>query len=118
MVLPHPVAAPAHPGAPALAVMCVHPAFRSGELSATGDPSAAYSGGEGEMLAFLKANPQIAAKAGAVAVKFAQENPDVARAALAGSAGATAPKAGGGAGAGGAAPSAAAVEPAGENPWA
>lgn len=76
-------------------VMCIHPAFRSGELSATGDPTGAYSGGEGEMLAFLKANPQIAAKAGSVAVKFAQENPDVARAALTGSAGgATAPAAG------------------------
>ena len=88
-------------------VMCVHPAFRTGELSATGDPTHAYSGGEGEMLAYLKANPQLAAKAGAVAVKFAHDNPDVARAAIQGSAGggskatATAPAAAGGPQAGG-----------------
>lgn len=77
-------------------VMCVHPSFRNGELSATADPSGGYSGGESEMVAFLKSNPALAKKASVVAVKFAQDNPDIARTAIQGAlAGATAPKAGG-----------------------
>ena len=59
-------------------VICVHPSFKSGELSATGDPFGGYTGGEGEMLAYLKKNPALAQKAGAAAVTFAKENPDVA----------------------------------------
>jgi len=59
-------------------VICVHPAFRSGELSAATDPFGGYSGGEQEMLAYLKANPQLAAKAGAAAVTVAQHNPQLA----------------------------------------
>lgn len=45
-------------------IICVHPAFKSGELSAKGDPYGGYSGGEKEMLDFLKKNPELAAKAG------------------------------------------------------
>ena len=59
-------------------VICVHPAFRSGELSAKGDPYGGYTGGEQEMLAYLKSNPELAKKAGAAAVKVAQNNPDLA----------------------------------------
>jgi len=59
-------------------VICVHPAFRSGELSAGGDPFGGYSGGEQEMLAYLKANPELAKKAGAAAVSVAQHNPGLA----------------------------------------
>jgi hypothetical protein len=59
-------------------VICVHPSFRSGELSAMGDPFGGYTGGEGEMLAYLKKNPALAQKAGAAAVTFAKDNPDVA----------------------------------------
>jgi hypothetical protein len=78
--------------------MCVHPAFKTGELSATADPFGGYTGGESEMIAFLKANPSLAKKASGVAVKFAQDNPDIARVAIQGAvSGAMAPKAGGGA---------------------
>ena len=59
-------------------VICVHPAFRTGELSAHGDPFGGYTGGEQEMLAYLKSNPELAKKAGAAAVKVAQNNPDLA----------------------------------------
>ena len=58
-------------------VICVHPSFRSGELSATGDPYGGYTGGEGEMLAYLKKNPALAQKVGGAAVTFAKDNPDV-----------------------------------------
>jgi hypothetical protein len=78
----------------------VHPAFRSGELSATGDPFGGYTGGEQEMLAYLKSNPKLAQQAGSAAVKLAAQNPDLAMQVAAGSA------AGGAGGAG-----------TGANPW-
>ena len=67
-------------------IICVHPAFKTGELSAKGDPYGGYTGGEKEMLDFLKKNPQMAQKAGSAAAKFASENPDVAQSALSGAA--------------------------------
>ena len=57
--------------------LCVHPAFRSGEMSMSSDPFGGYSGGEDEMLAYLKANPQLAQKAGSAVVSIAQHNPEV-----------------------------------------
>ena len=67
-------------------IICVHPAFKTGELSARGDPYGGYSGGEKEMLEFLKKNPELAAKAGRSAAAFAQENPDVAQSVIRGAA--------------------------------
>jgi len=61
-------------------VICVHPAFKTGELSAMGDPYGGYTGGESEMLAYLKKNPQLAAKAGSAAVTFARDNQEAAAA--------------------------------------
>lgn len=71
-----------HPSHPVNAVfngytVCVHPAFRTGEISAKSDPFGGYSGGEDEMLAYLKANPQLAKQAGSAAVSIAQHNPEV-----------------------------------------
>lgn len=83
-------------------VICVHPSFKSGELSAKGDPFGGYTGGEKEMLSFLQRNPAIANKAAGAAVSFAKENPQVAMQ-IAGAA---------------SAPSAAAVAGADVNPWA
>lgn len=74
-------------------VICVHPAFRSGELSATSDPFGGYSGGEQEMLAYLKSNPKLAQQAGSAAVKVAASNQELAMQVAAGAHG------GGGAGA-------------------
>jgi hypothetical protein len=68
-------------------IICVHPAFKTGELSAKGDPYGGYSGGEAEMLDFLKRNPQLAHKAGQGAASFAASNPDVAQAVVGGAAG-------------------------------
>ena len=59
-------------------VICVHPAFKTGELSAKGDPYGGYTGGEKEMMAYLQANPKLAQKAGAAAVAFASANPEAA----------------------------------------
>jgi hypothetical protein len=59
-------------------VICVHPSFKSGELSAKGDPFGGYTGGEQEMLSYLKRNPALANKAAGAAVTFARDNPDVA----------------------------------------
>lgn len=56
----------------------MHPAFRTGELSASSDPFGGYTGGEQEMLAYLKSNPELAKKAGSAAVKVAQQNPELA----------------------------------------
>ncbi len=67
-------------------VICVHPAFKTGELTALGDPYGGYTGGETEMLDFLKKNPQLAASAGTAAANFARENPDVAASAMQGAA--------------------------------
>jgi hypothetical protein len=67
-------------------IICVHPAFKTGELSAKGDPYGGYSGGEKEMLDFLKKNPELAAKAGRSAATFAQENPEVAQSVIRGAA--------------------------------
>lgn len=76
-------------------MVCVHPAFRTGELSASSDPFGGYTGGEQEMLAYLKSNPELAKKAGSAAVKVAQQNPElamqVAAGAHAGGAGASNP---------------------------
>jgi len=58
-------------------VICVHPAFKSGELSAQGDPYGGYTGGEKEMLAYLQTKPELAAKAQGAALSFARDNPDV-----------------------------------------
>ncbi len=79
-------------------VICVHPAFKTGELTAMGDPYGGYTGGEAEMLEYLKKNPQLAANAGSAAVSFARENPDVAASAMKGAAAA---QGGGGAASGG-----------------
>lgn len=57
-------------------VICVHPSFKTGALSAAADPYGGYTGGEAEMLGYLKANPALAQKAGAAAVKVAAANPD------------------------------------------
>ncbi len=65
-------------------IICVHPAFKTGELSSKGDPYGGYSGGEAEMLDFLKRNPQLAQKAGQGAATFAAENPEVAQSVVAG----------------------------------
>ncbi len=59
-------------------IICVHPAFKSGELSALGDPYGGYTGGESEMLSYLKKNPQLAQNAGSAAAQFAANNPEVA----------------------------------------
>lgn len=59
-------------------IICVHPAFKSGELSAKGDPYGGYTGGEGEMLSYLRSKPELATKAGAAAAAFAKENPGAA----------------------------------------
>lgn len=59
-------------------VICVHPAFKSGELNARSDPYGGYTGGEDEMLSYLKRNPQLANKAGSAALTIAANNPDFA----------------------------------------
>jgi hypothetical protein len=59
-------------------VICVHPAFKSGELSAKGDPYGGYTGGEKEMLSYLQSKPELAAKAQGAALTFAANNPDMA----------------------------------------
>lgn len=65
----------------------MHPAFRSGELSAAGDPYGGYTGGDKEMLAYLQANPALAQKAGSAAVSLAQQNPGLAMQVAAGAKG-------------------------------
>lgn len=59
-------------------VILVHPAFRTGELSASSDPYGGYTGGEAEIGDFLKRNPEMATKA----VTFAASNPELAKAAV------------------------------------
>ena len=59
-------------------VICVHPAFKSGELSARGDPYGGYTGGEKEMLTYLQSKPELAAQAQGAALSFAQKNPETA----------------------------------------
>ncbi len=59
-------------------VICVHPSFKSGELSAKGDPFGGYTGGEKEMLTYLQRNPDLANKAAGAAVTLAKDNPQVA----------------------------------------
>lgn len=56
----------------------MHPAFKSGELSAKGDPYGGYTGGEKEMLTYLQSKPELAAKASNMAVQAAKENPQAA----------------------------------------
>lgn len=59
-------------------VICVHPAFKTGELSARGDPFGGYTGGEKEMLSYLQSKPQLAQKATSAAATFAASNPQMA----------------------------------------
>jgi COPI associated protein len=59
-------------------VICVHPAFRTGELSATNDPFGGYTGGEEEFKNFLKSRPDLANKVGAAAMSAAASNPELA----------------------------------------
>jgi len=59
-------------------VICVHPAFKTGELSARGDPYGGYSGGEKEMLTYLQSKPELARQAQGAAVSFAAQNPQAA----------------------------------------
>jgi hypothetical protein len=59
-------------------VICVHPAFKTGELSARGDPFGGYTGGEKEMLSYLQSKPALAAKATSAAAAFATQNPQMA----------------------------------------
>lgn len=58
--------------------VCVHPAFRNGEMSATSDPFGGYTGGDEELVAYLKANPELSRRAGVAAVGLAQHNPELA----------------------------------------
>lgn len=57
-------------------VLCVHPAFRSGELGRANDPYGGYSGGETEMLGYLQKNPALAERAASAAATFAAKNPE------------------------------------------
>ena len=59
-------------------VICVHPAFKTGELSAKGDPYGGYSGGEKEMLTYLQSKPELARQAQGAAVNWAAANPGAA----------------------------------------
>lgn len=59
-------------------LICVHPAFKTGELKAAGDPYGGYSGGEDEMLSYLKKRPDLANKATSAAVNLAASNPQAA----------------------------------------
>jgi hypothetical protein len=59
-------------------VICVHPAFKTGELSAKGDPYGGYSGGEKEMLTYLQSKPELARQAQGAAVSWAAANPGAA----------------------------------------
>lgn len=77
-------------------VICVHPSFKTGELSAKSNPFGGYTGGESEMLSYLKSNPALANKVGTAAIGFAKDNPQVALSVA----------------------SAAAAQPAESNPWA
>lgn len=59
-------------------IVCMHPAFRrGGELSGATDPYKAYTGGASEMLNYIKSNPTLVKKAGAIATNFAAANPQV-----------------------------------------
>ena len=49
-------------------VVGTHPAFKSGVLSRTGDPSAGYKTAQEEAAAMIAANPQLEAKATAAIV--------------------------------------------------
>lgn len=59
-------------------VICIHPAFKSGELSAKGDPYGGYTGGEKEMLQYLQSKPELANKASSMAMQAAASNPQAA----------------------------------------
>jgi hypothetical protein len=96
-------------------VVCVHPAFRSGELSAAGDPYGGYTGGDAVMLDYLKRNPAMAQKAAGAVATFAASNPDVA---MNIASAAAANRAGGGGGGGGGDVESGEGGRAGANPWA
>jgi hypothetical protein len=59
-------------------VICVHPAFKSGELSAKGDPYGGYTGGEKEMFTYLQSKPELAQRASGIAMQAAASNPQAA----------------------------------------
>ncbi len=56
-------------------VLKTHPAFKSGELSATANPYAQYSTAENQAAAYIKANPELARKAGSGIANIAAQNP-------------------------------------------
>eukprot|EP01138_Halocafeteria_seosinensis_P010875 gb/GECG01011108.1/.p1 GENE.gb/GECG01011108.1/~~gb/GECG01011108.1/.p1 ORF type:complete len:235 (+),score=25.44 gb/GECG01011108.1/:1-705(+) len=67
-----------------LYVICVHPKFRDGSVSRSWDPFVTYTGGEEEMVAYLKRNPELARKAGSSVATAARNNPELARSAYEG----------------------------------
>jgi hypothetical protein len=56
-------------------VMKMHPAFKSGQLSATSNPYENYSSAESQAAAYIKANPELAKKAGQGFANVAIQNP-------------------------------------------
>lgn len=62
-------------------LICIHPAFKKGgELKASGDPYGGYTGGESEMLSYLKKRPDLANKAAGAAASVMAKNPGAAAA--------------------------------------
>ncbi len=59
-------------------VICIHPAFKTGELNAKGDPYGGYTGGDKEMLAYLQTKPELASRVSGVAMQAAASNPQAA----------------------------------------
>jgi len=57
-----------------LLVMCKHPEFKSGHVSADSDPTAGYSTGNQEAAAYLSANPNVAMHAGTFALSAAAQS--------------------------------------------
>lgn len=56
-------------------VLKTHPAFKSGELSASANPYENYSSAENQAAAYIKANPELARKAGSGLMTVAAQNP-------------------------------------------
>jgi hypothetical protein len=56
-------------------VLKLHPAFKSGELSATSNPYEKYSSAESQAAAYVRANPELARKAGQGMMGVAAQNP-------------------------------------------
>ncbi|KAF0745857.1 hypothetical protein AaE_008362 [Aphanomyces astaci] len=51
-----------------LFIMCQHPEFKSGHISASADPTTGYTTGNQEAATYLSANPQVAMQAGTFAL--------------------------------------------------